>query len=88
MRELETTSAFRKDFKRCIKRGCDEEILWAVVEKLLADEPLEARLRDHPLRGNYVNTRELHLRPDWLLIYQADDTKLVLVRTGSHSDLF
>jgi mRNA interferase YafQ len=26
--------------------------------------------------------------PDWLLIYEATDDELVLVRTGTHADLF
>ncbi|WP_425597283.1 type II toxin-antitoxin system mRNA interferase toxin, RelE/StbE family [Veillonella atypica] len=33
---------------------------------------------------------ELHIEPDWLLIYAIKDDILVLslTRTGSHSDLF
>jgi addiction module RelE/StbE family toxin len=26
--------------------------------------------------------------PDWLLLYKVTDKELVLVRTGSHSELF
>ena len=31
---------------------------------------------------------ECHIEPDWLLIYQMNETELWLVRTGSHADLF
>ena len=43
---------------------------------------------DHPLSGNWKNHRELHLMPDWLLIYHLDDDVLVLTlsRTGTHSE--
>ncbi|WP_441351253.1 MULTISPECIES: type II toxin-antitoxin system YafQ family toxin [unclassified Tardiphaga] len=27
-------------------------------------------------------------RTDWLLIYQTDATRVLLVRTGTHADLF
>ena len=34
--------------------------------------------------------RELHVLPDWLLIYYLEDDVLVLTltRTGTHSDFF
>jgi mRNA-degrading endonuclease YafQ of YafQ-DinJ toxin-antitoxin module len=28
------------------------------------------------------------MEPDWLLIYELAETEIVLIRTGSHSDLF
>jgi len=42
------------------------------------------------LHGDYEGFRECHILPDWLLIYQIKKDKLILllVRTGSHSDLF
>lgn len=45
---------------------------------------------DHALTGNWKNHRELHLEPDWLLVYYIDEDVLVLslVRTGTHSDIF
>ena len=37
-----------------------------------------------------LTTRECHVEPDFLLIYEKTEEVLVLslVRTGSHSDLF
>ena len=42
------------------------------------------------LSKDYKNCRELHIEPDWLLIYKYEENDLILylVRTGSHSDLF
>jgi len=31
---------------------------------------------------------ECHIEPDWLLIYEVTDTEVLLIRTGSHSELF
>ena len=58
--------------------------------KLANDEILEERYHDHSLEGNWEGHRELHIRPDWLLIYQKKDNLLILElsRTGTHSDLF
>jgi mRNA interferase YafQ len=42
----------------------------------------------HPLRGQWEGHWDCHVEPDWLLLYKLAPSKLVLVRTGSHSDLF
>lgn len=70
------------------KRGKSFEVFKQVIQKLAKDEQLEARFRDHKLKGDYVGTRECHVEPDWLLIYEENDSELVLIRTGTHSDLF
>ncbi|EAE9612473.1 type II toxin-antitoxin system mRNA interferase toxin, RelE/StbE family, partial [Listeria monocytogenes] len=31
---------------------------------------------------------ECHISPDWLLIYMISEDNIILVRTGTHSDLF
>ena len=40
------------------------------------------------LAGNYMGSRECHIGPDWLLIYTIASPRLILERTGSHSDLY
>lgn len=54
----------------------------------MARDVLEERLRDHALAGGYAGSRECHVEPDWLLTYEATDDEVVLIRTGTHSDLF
>jgi mRNA interferase YafQ len=49
---------------------------------------LPARCRPHKLVGNYAGCWECHIDPDWLLIYQYENTTLKLLRTGTHADLF
>jgi mRNA interferase YafQ len=49
---------------------------------------MEPRFKDHPLVGGYSGARECHIESDWLLIYERTDTELVLIRTGTHADLF
>lgn len=84
------TNQFKKDIKRAKKQGKKLEKLYNVIEKIAKGEKLEERLFDHELTGNYKGTRECHIEPDWLLVYEIVDDVLVLMlhRVGSHSDLF
>ena len=88
--KIKFTSRFKKDLKQAKKQGKDIEKLFDIIEKIAKDEVLEERYRDHSLAGNYIGTRECHIAPDFLLIYEKIEDVLVLslVRTGSHSDLF
>ncbi len=90
MREVSLTSSFKKDYKR-LKRSAryNMDELQKVVEQLsIGILPLAQKYRDHSLTGNLNDCRECHIRLDWLFIYRLDENDLVLVRTGSHSDLF
>lgn len=89
MREIIETTQFKRDFKKIASSGrySRSEFL-TVVELLALDKPLPSKLRDHALIGEWKGYRECHIRPDWLLIYQKKDKDLILVRTGSHSELF
>lgn len=81
-------SQFKRDFKRILKQGKDPAELEAVLALLVTGQALPERLNDHPLRGDHDGYRDLHIRPDWLLIYKVEDETLVLARTGSHAELF
>ena len=70
------------------KRGKKFEELKDVIRQLAVDEKLAAKYRDLVLVGQYKSTRECHIEPDWLLIYELAESELVLVRTGTHADLF
>lgn len=92
MLEIQFDSKFKKDYKRCIKRGCAASDLEKVLRLLVEEVVLPRKYRDHALADsrNYKGMRECHINPDWLLIYKIDKNLLVVraVRTGSHSDLF
>jgi len=88
MRLIRRTSQFKKDVRRMEKRGEDLSKLKGVLQRLASGEELAAQFSDHVLVGQYKGTRECHIEPDWLLIYELTEGELVLIRTGSHSDLF
>jgi mRNA interferase YafQ len=70
------------------RQGREIEKLKRVLEALVKGEPLAAKHRDHVLVGQYRGTRECHMEPNWLLIYELGEAEIVLIRMGSHSDLF
>ncbi len=88
MKQLSRTNQFKRDTKRQQKRGKDFTDFKSVIKQLLAGQELAARYRDHALVGQYKGTRECHIAPDWLLIYEVTDSEIILIRTGTHSDLF
>jgi mRNA interferase YafQ len=92
MRELEYTTQFERDYKREKKSNSGKDldlVLEEVLDLLTADKRLPVRLREHPLRGEYFGTRECHIKSDLLLIYEKrGKSVLVLIRLGSHSELF
>lgn len=88
--KLNVTTRFRKNAKLCLKRGLPMEKLWAVVGILVENGSLPEQYRPHLLTGQYSGFWECHIMPNWLLIWQQDDTELTLIltNTGTHSDLF
>ena len=85
---LLTTKRFERDLKRVRKRGKNLDKLWSVVEQLLSKQPFDPRHRRHRLAGDWPPCWECHIEPDWLLIWHQKDHALILVRTGTHTDLF
>lgn len=88
MLKVKDSGQFKKDYKKCSKRGFHMNLLKSVVETLAVPESLPQKNQDHELKGNYKGFRECHISPDWLLIYRYNGEYLELSRTGTHSDLF
>ncbi len=82
------TKQFEKDLKKMEKRGKALNKIKKIIRKLVNEERLEAKYKDHKLVGNYKGRRECHIESDWLLIYKLIDADIIFERTGSHSDLF
>ena len=53
------------------------------MRKLSHGRSLDPKNKNHFLKGDYKD-----MEPDWLLIYQRNETKIAFLKTGSHSDLF
>ena len=89
---VKQSNRFKKDFKLCLKRGLDYNKFNDVLTLLKSGASLPEKYQDHPLRNTdeYKNCRELHIEPNWLLVYKYINNNVILflVRTGSHPDLF
>ncbi len=88
--EVKFTSQFKKDLKKAKKQHKDLNELFSVIETLAEGGSLDTKYHDHDLSGDYKGTRECHIEPDWLLVYEIVNEILVLMlyRVGSHSELF
>ena len=84
------TGQFKKSLKKCVKRGLDLKIFTDTLDMLQETGMLPQEYKPHKLVGEYAGCWECHMQPDWLLIWRHNDRELelILVDTGSHSDLF
>ncbi len=89
---IEITSLFKKEYKKMKRRNKDMSKLQTVINSLANGEVLDKKYKDHALNNDkrYIDCRECHIEPNWLLVYKYHDKKLLLllVETGTHSDLF
>ena len=88
MRDIIRKKQFKKDSQSIARTGRNLERFAEAVTMLQQGDTLPAHFRDHSLIGNWRDFRECHLAGDLLLIYQTTGTELILVRMGSHSELF
>jgi len=89
---LISTTKYKKDLKRLEARGVDMTLLDEVVDKIARGEELSSIFCKHELKGFRQGQIDIHIKPDWLLLYEPDEFDgqkvIYLRRTGSHSDLF
>lgn len=90
MYQVTYTNAFKKDTKRCQKRGYDLELLKEAIRILAENGQLPASYHPHKLSGDYADYWEAHIKGDWLLVWLQNDNELTLIftGTGTHSDIF
>lgn len=88
MREVEYSGQFKRDLKKVRKRGKSMDKIKEPLRLLIEEKSMPAAYLDHPLTGNWSGCRDLHIEPDWLLIYRLVGNIVRFERTGTHSDLF
>lgn len=93
MFEIEITSSFKKDLKTLKKRSNNDfEVLRTFIKTLSLSgfDGVEKNHNPHKLKGKFAKHCECHVMPDLLLIWTEDKValKIILIRTGTHSDLF
>ena len=89
--KIKYSKEFKKSLKKIIKQGKNIDKLLTVVDMLSNKQQLELKYRDHALYNDkrFKGCRDCHIEPDWVLIYKylEDEIVLLLVNTGSHSEV-
>lgn len=84
------TKDFVKDWQRLSHSGrYNMKALKETMLLLIANEgPLPREYLDHPLKGEWSDSRECHIGGDFLLIYRIEADQIIFVRAGTHAELF
>lgn len=90
MYKVKYSGQFKKSLKLCKRRGLNMDLIHEAITLLVNNGWLPTRYRPHVLSGIYKGIWECHIEPDWLLLWKQDNDTLtlMLVDTGTHSDLF
>ncbi|MBQ8939209.1 MAG: type II toxin-antitoxin system YafQ family toxin [Paludibacteraceae bacterium] len=91
MYTLRYSGQFKRSYKLCKKRGYDMSKLEIVLRLLSETGTLPPKYKPHKLSGRGLEGYwECHIEPNWLLVWDQNDTELVLLLldTGTHSDIF
>ena len=84
---LKYSNHFKKDLK--YYKYKDEVLveLKKVLDFLIKGDCLPEKNYNHSLRGEFKECFECHVKPDFILIYKIEDSIILLLRIGSHSDI-
>ncbi len=87
---VSVSNRFKKDFKRCQKRGLNMKCIVEAMNILAENGTLPASYRPHKLSADREGQWECHIEPDWLMVWEQNDKELTLLflQTGTHADLF
>ena len=90
MYSVSYTNRFKKDLRRCVRRGLDVNLILTAVKFLESTGKLPKEYRPHLLKGNHKGQWECRIQPDWLMTWEQNDNQftLLFLQTGTHSDLF
>lgn len=80
---------FIKDWKKFKSNPqVNDRDLEIIIDRLAKGDVLEFKYKDHALKGQLSGLRECHIKPNILLVYAILDEELVILRLGTHSQLF
>ena len=85
---IKVDKQFEKDLRKANLKSQIIAKLFSYVSKLLNNESLPIEAKNHNLKGEYSSFQEFHLSGDILVIYKFIGDDIVLIRLGSHSQLF
>jgi mRNA interferase YafQ len=85
---IKVDKQFEKDLKKINLKSQIIAKLFSYVSILTNNKKLPIEAREHTLLGEWKTFREFHLSGDILVIYKIINDDLILIRLGSHSQIF
>ncbi|HHV85880.1 MAG TPA: type II toxin-antitoxin system YafQ family toxin [Petrimonas sp.] len=86
------STRFKKDYKKLALQPEKLEAIKNTLTMLFQNgyAAIPATIRPHKLSGNYKGCLECHILPDLLLTWEQYEVEkeILLIRIGSHSELF
>ena len=73
------STRFKKDFKRCMKRGLNMKLITDAMDLLEATGTLPAEYKPHLLKGDRKGQWECHIEPNWLMTWEQNNNELTLI---------
>lgn len=89
MKTLKFSTQFKKDLKKYKHQTSQLDALEYILGILKRGDTIPQECKPHMLTSDYKGHMECHVRNDLLLIwYDRNSDIIVLVRFGTHSELF
>ena len=87
------TNQFKRDLKKLNKQSkSNENLILTFLIQLQKEgvKGVEEKYKAHKLTGNYKDNWEAHVKPDLIIIWFEiiNNNEIILIRVGSHSELF
>lgn len=87
--DIKYTKKARQNERQADKRGKDLQKFHQVLHYIQRGIPLPTRFHKHRLwQSEYKDAWEVHIEPNWLLVYQIVGNTVLLIRCGTHQDIF
>jgi len=85
MYSIDYSKRFKKDMKRCQKRGLNLQLILDAIALLRTTGMLPAQYRPHKLSGDKNGQWECHIEPDWLMIWEQRSTLVACHRRDART---
>ena len=80
---------FHRDFEKQIgKLKPSEKEKLRLRLKLFLNDPFNAQLNNHPLKGKYTDYRSINIAGDLRAVYKQFDDVCLFVKISTHSELY
>lgn len=92
MLQLQIEKSFKKDLNKANKSGLyakqDFSNLKDIIEKLQNSKIIDSKYKRHQLKGVLKDFEAVHIKYDWVMIFQTTEKVLTLIMLGAHTQVY